>query len=121
MKTVTLSAPAGANEITAGTFVETESGAVIEWDGTGTIVGFAESGVNDAASPLDQGGTNVGVIKLGLVNVEAAAATYNFGDALEAADANTVQALNLGQQIGTAAETKTLAAPGLLKVYLNIA
>ena len=91
MKTVTISAPAGANVITGGKFLETESGAVIEWDGTGTIVGFSESGVNDTTTPLDQGGTNVGCLKLGLINVEAAAATYNFGDSIEALDADTVQ------------------------------
>lgn len=121
MKTVTLSAPAGSNSIAAGKFVETESGSVTEWDGTGTIVGFAESAVNDSATLLEQGGSNVGVVKLGLINVEAAAATYNFGQAIEALDADTVQAFGSGQQIGTAAETKTVASGGKLKVYLNIA
>ena len=121
MKTVTISAPAGANVITGGKFLETESGAVIEWDGTGTIVGFSESGVNDTTTPLDQGGTNVGCLKLGLINVEAAAATYNFGDSIEALDADTVQAYSAGQIIGTAAETKVVASGGKLKVYLNVA
>jgi len=121
VKPVTISAPAGTNVIAAGAFLETDgAGAVKAFDGTGTILGRAESGF-DPADPLAAGDEFVGCIKQGLIRVAAAAATYSFGDEVEWDTGHTVKAGNT-LLVGTAAETKTTTSGDpILKVYMNIA
>lgn len=115
VKRVVITAPCGSNTVVAGDFLETDgSGAVKAFDGTGTVLGIANSDKDTE--------NNVGCIKQGIVNVPSAAATYSFGDQVEWAASQTVQAYSSGVIVGTAAETKTTTS-GLpnLAVYVNFA
>lgn len=115
VKRVVLTAPCGSNAVAAGDFLEADgSGAVKAFDGTGTVLGVA---VADKDSE-----NNVGCIKQGIINATSAAATYNFGDQVEWAAAQTVTAYTTGVIVGTCAETVTTTSSlPALAVYVNFA
>lgn len=115
VKKIVLTAPASTNTIAAGDFLETDgSGYVKAFDGTGTVLGNAESNKN----------TNniVGVIKQGVIRVPTVNATYVFGAQVEWVAAQKVQAYSAGVIVGTVAENKTTTtADNYLSIYVNFA
>jgi hypothetical protein len=124
MKPIIVSLPLAAVAVSAGAFLKKDgAGAVTTNDTAGSEIGIAASKADNSASPdYKFKNANIGCIKQGIVVVTAVAATYNAGDIVEVATGGqTVQAHGSGSVIGSVVETKTLAAPGDLKVYVNIA
>jgi len=97
------------------------AGGVAVNTAAGTGLGVAESFADPAGVPFKT--DKVGVVKQGLIKLNAVAATYNWGD-LVGLDA-TGQIIDAAgvTKVGTVAEpaTKVLAAPGEVLVYINIA
>jgi len=118
-KPIILTINGAANAILNEEFVEQDgSGSIKAFDGTGSPVGLA---VND--KDVDD---NVPVLKLGLVNLPAAADTYNPGDPVEATTQG-VTALSGGTQVGTIASPAPVVVANAYSedeqviVYLNVA
>lgn len=123
-KPVIINAPLAVVAVTAKQWLKADgSGAVTVNDTAGSEIGLAESNADNTATPDPKyKNANVGVIKQGLVKINAVAAAYNWGDVVElATGGQNVQALTTGAPVGTVCETKTLSAAGELLVYVNVA
>lgn len=111
-----ISVPCGTNDVSAKKFLEQDgAGAMKELDASGTPKGVSVSNKDTA--------NNVGMITQGLVNLPAAAASYNVGDVLEA-NSSGVTAYSSGVKVGIAVETETIStgysSTDQLAVYLNM-
>lgn len=123
MKPVVISMPLAAVNVDGGLWLKQDgAGAVTINDGAATAIGIGMSRADNSTTPDPKfKRSTIGCIKQGIVTVIADTATYNVGDALELkADGQTMQALAAGTLYATAVETKVLAAPGSLKVYVDL-
>ena len=114
-KTIIVHAPCGSNSVSAEDFLEADgSGNVKAYDGTGDVLGIAMTNKDSS--------NNVGCIKHGLVRLTSVAASYKFGDKVEWATGQKVQAFAVGTLVGRAVETKTTTSTdNQLQVYVDFA
>jgi len=115
-KPIIVTVPCGTNTVTAKDFLEQDgSGAMKKLDASGTPLGVAFTSKDTE--------NNVGMVQQGLMNLPAAAASYNVGDIVEG-NSSGVTAYSAGTKVGMVAETATISTgysgTDTLKVYLNM-
>ena len=123
-KPIIINAPLAVVAVTAKQWLKADgSGAVTVNDTAGSEIGVAESSADNSATPnVLLKNENIGMIKQGLIKLNAVAATYNVGDLVElATGGQNLQAYSSGAIVGSVCETKVLAATGELLVYINLA
>lgn len=97
---------------------------ILEQDGDGAMQKIDASGVEKGIAVTDKDGeNNVGMMIQGLIDMPAAAASYEVGDRVEG-NSSGVAAYASGNILGIAAETATIASSytttDKLKVYVNV-
>jgi hypothetical protein len=119
MKSFIISMPAEAAVAAKKWLVPGTSSGVKEASAAGASVGLSAGFADPALPPYKSG--KVGVIKQGLVKVQAAAGTYAIGAKVELDSSGQIVTAGATNPVGTVCEDKVLAAPGELLVYVNVA
>jgi len=101
VKPIVITAPCSTNAVSAKD--------LLEQDGSGYVKKFDGSGVPKGIALVDKDASNnVPMMVLGIVDMPAAAATYNFGAVVEG-NATGVTAYSSGTRLGFATKTQIIS------------